>query len=832
MRQADFENGHADPFTRRLPLAYITTVSFGKLLRRFAFPFLLLLALLLRLQSWYPFEAVDEKAILNMVWGLHLDPLPAGMLPPLTGYPPLFIYLNFFLALVFREILVFLGAFASAGEFLASPSGQMFTLKAGQILVAILGTWHIAVVWKIGREFFDRRIALLAALLIAFHPHLVLNGHIFKSDVPLALCFSLLLLFSLRFLRTLETKDFLTASFMAGLTTACKFNGAVEVLLIPYLLWAVRQKLASARWRRLLLLSPLFGLLGFLAGAPNYAVHPIRNFQLGFRFALFHFQEYTFYDPVSSTYGRYVVDLWRTLGPLFALLFAVGLVFTFLRRNREEMAVAFSLLIYFIFQGRSVYYGTRIILPIYGAVALIAAKAAFQDILPLLKKPLLKRAFSTAVFAGALLLTIWQIRDSVSLFNLWKSTTTWEEALIFRKEHIPSAYRFGRENFTPGFAGDVGINDILSIPHRLFFEPDALLFLSTGLLTEHILNRSHNEEVRAKLQARFQKYRAFHRISKPRFSPWDGDITFWYRPHPKILASSPGGEKLSLPRVFQPHLGTTLFFPLQPYEKDPGFFPLEGDYFGRWILSPRPLRSISLVLFCPEGEIEATVKVNRSESLLRTSRGIAEKFFFSPTPLPLQKAPLYRIEVKLPGQHPQAFLLIQENPSQPPSEAFVLSSPLEGDLPPISGPAAPPQWAMEFYRRTGIDLSLLSLTQETTLWENTEHSLAPFQSEWTVLSRGVYRWEMETEPLLPDLPLSPPPLEIVSFRGDHLETRTLTWEKSADNLYTAILENPEKKIFIRIKAGDLRNGNLLLRSLRLRPDYRLSLRSGMLYLIP
>lgn len=809
-------------------MAYITGVNFAQLLRRFAFPFLLLLALLLRLQSWYPFEAVDERAMLNMVWGLHLDPLPAGLAPPLTGYPPLFIYLNFFLSLVLREILVFLGVFASAGAFLASPSGQMLTYKAGQILVAILGTWHIAVVWKIGREFFDRRVAWLAALLIVFHPHLVLNGHIFKSDVPLALCFSLLLLFSLRFLRTLKTRDFLLASFVAGLTTACKYNGAVEALLIPYLLWAVRPKLASVHWRRLLLLSPLLGLLGFLAGAPNYVVHPIRNFQLGIRFAFYHFQEYTFYDRVSSTYGRYVVDFWQTLSPLFALLFAAGLVFTFLRRNREEMAVAFSVLVYFIFQGSSVYYGTRIILPIYGAVALIAAKAAFRDIFPLLKKPLLQKAFSTAVFAGALLLAMWHIRDSVSLFNLWKSTSTWEEALIFRKEHIPSKYRFGRENFTPGFAGDVGISDILSIPPNLFFEPDPLLFLSTGLLTDHILKRSHDEGVRARVQSRFKKYRLFHRISKPRFSPWDGDINFWYRPHPKILAASPGGDKLSLPRVFQPHMGTTLFFPLQPYEKDPGFFPLEGGYFGRWILSSGPL-AISVVLFCPEGEVEATVKVNHSESRLRAIRGAAEYIFFSPSPLPLQKAPLFRIEVKLPEPHPKAFLLVQENPSQPPSETFVLSNPLEGDLPTVFSPAAPPQWAMEFYRRTGIDLSLLSLTQETTLWENTEHSLAPFQSEWTVLSRGVYRFEMETEPLLPDVPESPPPLEIMPFQGDHVETRTLTWERSADNRCTAILENPERKIFIRIKTGDLRNGNLLLRSLRLCPDYRLSLRSGMVY---
>jgi len=198
-----------------------------------------------------------------MVWGLHLDPLPPGMPPPLPGYPPLFIYLNFFLSLLFRKLLVFLGVFASAGEYAASPLAQTFVLKAGQILVALLGTWHVAVVWKIGRESFGRKTAWLAGLIVAFHPHLIFNGHIFKSDVPLALCFALLLLFALRFLRDLKDKDFAAACFIAGLTAACKFNGAVEVLLIPWLIWAVRGKMEPRRRWKLLSLAPLLGLAGF-----------------------------------------------------------------------------------------------------------------------------------------------------------------------------------------------------------------------------------------------------------------------------------------------------------------------------------------------------------------------------------------------------------------------------------------------------------------------------------------------------------------------------------------------------------------------------------------
>jgi hypothetical protein len=818
------------PFTCPCLFAKMHKMNSSISLRRFGLPFLLLIAFLLRLQGWYPFNVVDEDAILKMVWGLHLDPLPPGMPLPFPGYPPLFMYLNYFLSLLYRELLVFLGVFASAGEYLASPLAQSFVFKFGQILVALLGTLHIAVVWKIGREFFDRRVAWLAVLIVAFHPHLILNGHIFKADVPLAVFFALLLLYALRFIKNLKTKDFLAACFIAGLTIACKYNGAVEVLLIPVILLVVRRELAPKRFWQLLLLSPLFGLCGFLVGAPNWVVHPVKSFLFAYRLAFFNFREYTFYDSFSSTYGNYVVDLWRTLGPVFVLLFLSGIIFTLLRRKREEIIIVFSLLIYFLVQGSSDYYGTRVILPLYTGVALIIAKGAFRDLFSFLKKPSQQRAFSILVFLFAFLFSLGNIKDSLTRFNLWKTSSTLDEAVIFRRDHIPLVFPFGRETFTPREAGDRGYWDIYSIPDPSLFQgSNALPFLTSGILADHILNHSPSKDLQEKLRFRLREYRAFHTISKPRFGPWDGDVIFWYHPHPRILAYTPGSKVYPLPRLFSSHPRSTLFFPLQPYEKDPGFFPLEGAFLGKWILSSRPMKDISVTLFCPEGEIEAKVKVNSLEILLRASRGTAESVFPAPPPLTFQRSPLYRIEVQLPDEHPEAFLLVQEHPPVLPSGTPNISSPFEGDPPALFSTEVPPGWVREFYRQTGIDLSLLTLTQEVSLWENPQRSILPFASEWTVLSRGVYRWEIEIEPLSTNAPVGdPPPFEMVIFHGNRFETRTLVWNKIGDGHYAIFLENPEERIFLRAKTGDFQKQNLLLHFLRLRPDYLRSLRQGII----
>ena len=136
----------------------------------------------------------------------------------------------------------------------------------------------------------------------------------------------------------------------------------------------------------------------------------------------------------------------------------------------------------------------------------------------------------------------------------------------------------------------------------------------------------------------------------------------------------------------------------------------------------------------------------------------------------------------------------------------------------------PPPWAIELYRRSGIDLSLLSLTQEETLWENRAASLQPFLSGWSLLPGGTFRWEMETETILPNQPEAPPPpLELRVLREGRVSVVAIPWKRVEKNRYSALFSNPEEYLLFRTFTGETRKSNLLLKRLNLRPDYRLSL---------
>ncbi len=785
---------------------------------------ILALSFLLKVQQFNNFLVPDEETILEMVWGLHSNPLPPKMPPPLPGYPPLFIYLNFLLSVIYGKIAVFLGFFSSYAEFLNSESARFFALKAGQIIVTLLSLLQLIFIWKTGKEFFSEKIAWLATLIIAFHPHFILNSRIFKSDMLLALLFTIISYLLLKFLTYDKPAFFYRAAFLAGAAVAAKYNGISAIFLIPLVLIIAKKKNPLLSFK-MLIPAGLSALAGFLVSAPNWLFYPVSNFKQSFQYVWYHFNEFSFFDSQSVTYLKYFQDVWQTLGPILALFFFLGIIFIFIKRNANDLCVLASFLLYLAIQGKSGFFGSRIILPVYSFIVLIISRTILDYVFQLIRKGFIKKIYSAAIIILIANLTFTNLSGSLHNFNLFATTSTLDAAWNFRKMHIPEEFRFARENFTPVAPNDIGKWDLASIPED-FFKKINPNFLTTGLLTSFLLTDSKNNQLKELLINKLKNFRPFHYIQKPAFTPWQGNVIFWYKQHPDLLNFRPASKNIALPRIITNASADTIFLPFQIYEKEQAVIFLQKGFFHYWISCREELEKLEFIIFSPLRKISAAITLNQTTLNIKSKEYIARNVFTHPEKLSRHREILYQLQIKVAENQEQAlFLFIPHFKGQKTSPPPFLGSSLQIKLPEIFSANPLPRWVVEFYRKTGIDLTLLTLTQTEALIESFNQCSQIYQSNWQVFKRGVFRIRTEIKPLLKkeNIAFSPPPLTVELFDKGKLNRQKLNWEPSEDKEFYTLFTNNSDYCFCRFLISDFKEDLTYLKKLTITPDYRLSL---------
>ena len=572
---------------------------------------LLAVSFLLRVQGWGRFLVPDEDTIAEMTWSLHNDPLPIGM-PPLPGYPPFFMYLNFLLSLIYQKLLLFLGFIHFDSEFLLSDFGRLFTMKAGRLISAFFGTSLVYMTYRIGKDYYRESVGFLAALLVAANPFMILNSHIFKSDIPLSLLLAIGLFLLLKFLRTFEIRFIFWASFFEGLAMAAKYNGVIQVLAIGVALGLGWKGTPIAARKKAFFSVAAGGLLGFAAGAPNWLFHPVGSAQAAYRYAVSQYSGFAFYEKPLPSYLLYAKDFLESFGWIFLVFFALGIALALIRKNKYDLLILAYLAIYYLVQGKSNFYANRMLLPLLAAAAVLIAKTLLFDIPRLLAdRAKAGPPFYFLVWGWALLFSGGLMVQSLRAFHLLRTTSSLDAAFFYRIEHIPPGFRFGREMFTPKFAKDQGKWDLTDVAFQRFRGKNSLQFLSTGLLSQYILTKTGNQRVKTRLTNRLKTFRPFHRIHKKPFSPWDDDVTFWYQLRPD-LASIPTEKKaVDLPRLYiREEKNTTVFLPLQPYEKNPCHGTAGEGFFGKWLYSRVKIERLKFRFFGEKAPLEITVTVN------------------------------------------------------------------------------------------------------------------------------------------------------------------------------------------------------------------------------
>lgn len=370
--------------------------------------------------------------------------------PHIFDYPTLVIYLQAIVA-----ILRFLWG-AVNGEWASLDAFSIAAVyAAGRSAAAIIGIATVWLTWRLGTEISSRRVALLAAALMAVWPLHVRESHFILTDVPMTACTTLAVWLSVRAARLGTVRAYAWAGAACGLAAAAKYTGGIA-LVAALTAWVLHERAKPDRMRTLGSLVAA-AAAGFLAGAP-YTVLDLPAFLDGFaaQFARFAVPAAAG-DPTWLLYLKHL----SPSGGRWAAPLATGGMLLLLGRASERVrwmpAILFALAYYYVISTHSHVFG-RYALPLVPMVCLLASVAAFEGLelaagLRALARPAVQRALAAAV---VIFLLYGPASESVRWLDLQKRADTRAMATDWLKTNTPRGTRVAVENNGPTYLGAAG----------------------------------------------------------------------------------------------------------------------------------------------------------------------------------------------------------------------------------------------------------------------------------------------------------------------------------------------------------------------------------------
>lgn len=784
--------------------------------------FILFIAFLLYIKQFLPFESVDETMIAGFVWDLHRTPFPVNL------YPPFFLYIHFLLSLAYKSILMFLGAVESHAHFL-STIGLSVTVETARVINALLATALVYLVFRMGKKFYNPSVAFFAALVMAFNPLVVLHAHIFKSDILVSLLITLSLFLLFKHIHTPRRTFIYFSAYLYGLAVAAKYNVFVFAPVILLALLMTRKEIRTRRMIRTAVLLPLVMAAGFFTGAPNWLVHPLGNIRLFLEKYGFGshsvFEPYRLYSPLQ-TYLEFLTTWISDFGWVFVLILIIAIPVALLTRGKKATLLAAFILIYVILFGFTGFYGDRFSLPLYSGMALLVGKTLFVDLKSrwlAWKKPWTPVA--VIIWLGTALFLISAIQANLSTFNLLKTKSKSKWASDYREQHhlVPQRFHIAFQHMTPRIRGGIKLNGSLKLRfyqrhHHL--TPD-FIQLVHDRYREFMKTYDRSK---SRLTIDFSAFRPFHLIRKPKIQPWDNDFIFLYRISRGLSAVDPPPALTGtpLPRCFtmNPH---TSYFPLQPYEKNPGFGKTHQGRYHHYLYSREKIPGLKILLFNPLKRYDLTLRVNNRTRRFRKKNAPAVVPLELSELTPKKRFPdhVYQMEIKKNTGLEPCYFVFWPRGSGPGEQKSVIvdpaGPPIREPIPPLFSQNDPPPWQKDFYGKTGIDLSLLSFINTVELYRNTGQTPGDVKIDCVPLEPGIYTLSVTGESIMDAPPGSKTQrltCRLYSIRG--VEKIQSVLKYGTTDISLEIRGTPH---FLQLTVKDMVPNNYLLREITVRPDY-------------
>ncbi|MCK4836949.1 MAG: glycosyltransferase family 39 protein [Candidatus Aminicenantes bacterium] len=789
-------------------------------------PFLLILilisAFLLYIKEFLPFESVDETMIAGFVWGLHDSPFPVNL------YPPFFLYIHFLLSLLYKSILIFLGVIHGSSKFM-STIGLSFTVEAGRVLNALLATALVYLVYRMGRKFYNKSVAFFAALLMAFNHLIILHAHIFKSDILVSLLITLSLYLLFKYLNSLNMKFIYFSAYLFGLSVAAKYNVYIFAPVILLALFLTRKEIGNLKMIRVVIALPMVMAAGFFTGAPNWLIHPLGNIRLflekyGFGSQSV-FEPYRLYSP-PQIYIKFILNWISDFGWIFVLFFLIAIPISFLSKAKKEILLVTFILIYVILFGFMGFYGDRFCLPLYSSISILIGKTIFVDFKTLCRRRKKTWAIlATMIWIGTSLFILFNIKSNLTTFNLIKTKSKDNWAKDYRSQHNlhPDRFNIAFQHLTPRIKGGIKLNASYQLRWFKRHQHKRPHFIQAvhKKYSEFIKTYSKEE---SNLTIDFSRFKPFYLIQKPKVQPWDNDFLFLYRV-PKNLSAIQKTHsilKIAMPRSFtmNPH---TSYFPLQLYEKHPGFGKTINGEYQHYLYSKQKVTKINIYVFNPHKRFDLSIRINHLNRRLKrkNTRAVEHLKIKNIKPKKLFSDHVYLIKIqKNPGHEPYYCVFwpeFLESRNQLTEIKKLAIMPPDEKIPPLFSRGLYPRWFRDFYQKTDIDLSLLAFINRVELFHNQNESLQDIKIDYFPLQPGFYTLTINGSGIL-DIPHGNTygflEYNLFSSRGNEEQHTVLNGEN------TTIKLDIKKTIhFMGIELKGLRQNNFLVRQITIQPDY-------------
>ncbi len=325
-----------------------------------------------------------------------------------------------------------------------------------RVVVALLATASVAALAWAGARLFDRRVALVAAVLLAVAFLPAFYGRFALNDAPTLLPVALCLGGIAGILRHSRPRDYVLAGLALGAAVACKYTAGIWLLGILVAAWLGpldrRQTLrhlvlmAGLMVLAFLVLNP-YALLGFDDFRQGLSDQREASSEVGGKLGLARTHGVTYYLE-SLTWGFGWVPLVAAVGGGLALI----------RRDRRTAAVVLvPILLFALYMGSQGRFFARWLLPIYPGLALLAAWGAVRGLEWLVARRRLRVALWVPAVVAAVALgaqgAVYGVHNAVALAR----PDTRDILRAWMVEHIPTGAKIVLEPIASDpFVSDVG----------------------------------------------------------------------------------------------------------------------------------------------------------------------------------------------------------------------------------------------------------------------------------------------------------------------------------------------------------------------------------------